>query len=107
MALDYGTKPTSYSDTLTGLSLTIYTNRINEGIYSATAISTTVGSLTFTETTSQYQTRLLNQKLLSWIDAKSIIDEFKTNGELIYGTGALTAGATVVTTVTPSMGTIF
>jgi len=106
MALAYGTKPAAYSDSLTGLSLSIYNNRVSEGIYSTTALSVTVGSSTFTETASQWQTRVLNQKLLSWIDAKSIIDEFKNTGELIYSTSSLTAGSTPVTALTISMGTL-
>lgn len=83
MALNAGTKPTSWDSTLSGLSLAIYNSRISEGIIpSESKLSTTVGDQTYSETDAEREGRVLKAKLDAWVVASSTITEITTNGEV-------------------------
>jgi len=78
-----GTKPTTYSSTLTGLPLRIYTEWLADGLAGPeTQIETTVGDNTYTEPLAQKNSRVLKDKLKTYGVAKAIIDEFVANAQV-------------------------
>lgn len=98
MALSAGTKPTTYTSTLTGLAKTIYDQWIADDIIkSSSQITASINGTTFTEKTSVRDVRVLNDKLQAWSTAKALITEFTTNAEIKTNTGVTvetyTAGA--------------
>lgn len=116
MALSYGTKPTVYTDSLTGMASEIYTQRTTQGIYlGETQIEVTIGSTTYTETIANRNARVLANKLESWSDAKAIVDNLQSDAEITnipsvvknsIDAGAVApndGGATLKTTVSASL----
>ena len=116
MALTAGSKPTSYSSTLTGLALRLYNDRISNSVaLSESAQSTTIGDDTFTEAESLRQNRVYKEKLKAYSDAKSIIDELQANAEIknstlltieTYAAGAGTNGGSLVASSYPVVGSV-
>ena len=91
-----GIKPITYSSVLTGLSKSIYDDRVSNGIISSESnITTTIGSNTFTESDTKKNDRVLKAKLDAWSIASSTITY------LIANTVVTTAG-----TATAQTGTI-
>ena len=83
MALSAGTKPTTASSVLTDLALTVYNNKLSEGIYQTeSAIEVIVGSDTFTEQESDRANRVLKAKLDAWSIAYSMVDYITSNAEV-------------------------
>lgn len=116
MALTAGTKPTSYSSVLTGLSKEIYDSRKGISIPSESPITTTIGDETFTESDSDKQKRIFNAKLDSWCIAEGIIKNLKSDGEVktqltstlieTFAGGVGTNGGSLVAAQYPVVGTI-
>ena len=78
-----GTEPTTYSDTLTGLSERVYQNQILAGVIPSEAvISTTINSTTYTETSTANHNRIFQAKLNAWAIAKSVVDEITANAQV-------------------------
>lgn len=112
--LSAGIAPTSYSSVLTGLSLELYNQRISQGIYFGDAqISTTINSVTYTESVANRNLRVFNSKKSCYADAVAIITRFVADttvsanvamGILVQvnpgtGTGATTGPGTATGTI--------
>lgn len=81
--LNAGTKPTSWTSTLSGLSKEIYDQRIAEGIIpSESKLSTTVGDQTYSESDSERSNRVFKAKKDAWVVANATITEIVSNAEV-------------------------
>lgn len=100
MALSSGTKPTSYSSTLTGLAKTIYDTQLANGVVQQEAqITSTIGDTTFTEDSTVNHNRVFKAKLNAWCIADSVIHDMQTNAEI------KTSAITTVETYAAGVGT--
>lgn len=116
MALSAGTKPTTYTSTLTGLAKTIYNQWIADGIVqSSNQITKSIGDTAFTEKTSVRDVRVLNDKLQAWSTAKALITELTANAEIktntdvtveTYAAGVGTNGGALNATSYPVTGSV-
>jgi len=102
--LEIGTKPTSESSSVSGLTQRIYDNLVTEGFFqSEDPIETTVGDNTYTEEESARADRVFKSKTYSWVIAKSIIDEFTSNGE-VDGVADIIKASLATTVTVPNDG---
>jgi hypothetical protein len=92
MAMTAGSAPTSWTSTLTGLSLLIYNNKISQGVFKGESqIEVIVGERTFTETEIDRNNRVFSDKKTAYAEALSAVNY-------------ITANAVVNTTVTGTAG---
>jgi len=81
MAMTAGSAPSTWSSTLTGLSLEIYNNKIAQGIYKGTAqIQVTVDGDTYTEEVAVRNARVLNNKKDAYAEALAVVTHIQTTG---------------------------
>lgn len=117
MALSAGSKPSSYSSSLSGLSQTIYNNRLSNGvILPEAAVTQTIESTTYTEDETLRRNRILSAKLDAYVTALSVITELQTNAEIktlvggvvveTYAGGVGTNGGALNATPYPVSGTV-
>ena len=84
--LTAGIAPTVYSSTLTGMALEIYTQRTNEGIYlGESQITTTINSVTYTESSTNCHNRVLNDKKSAFADASAIVTRITGDAQVSIG----------------------
>ena len=107
--LKSGTKPTSYSSTLTGMAKSIYDSKIANGsIPPESLITFVIGGVTYTEAVSKNHDRILNAKLECWVTADSLISNITANAIVTTPSGipvSTTGSAAAQTGTTTAAGT--